>query len=162
MTAMKPPQTSARTNCGCERATFADALIGAGRALADSWSSPLTEAEKLEWKEQFPYALAGAYLWLFVNLTPAVLGDTFEIFDGGGDDTARFLPVGWWLSLATVLLNLLAGLFFAWLITFRGRRQCSPGRLFVDGLLLPGITAALVKGAFLVRLLTAVTGGQPQ
>ena len=150
MTATTPPahESHEKPTC-CQRATVGDALIAAGAAFAGSWISPLKEP--LKWKRQFFYALAGAYLWLFVNLSSDVLSGTFEIFDSAS-----------WLILATIGVNLLGGLFFAWIITYGGRRRCSPGRLFIDGLLLPGITAGLVEGSVLVRSLTALTGGQPQ
>ena len=104
--------------------------------IGDSWIRPL-ENEPLEQPLPFLYALAGTLPWLWVNLRMP----NFDIFEEGSGA----------LSTITLVVQILLGLWFAWLISYR-RRPCSPSRFFLEGLLFPGIAAALLEGPILLRL----------
>ena len=104
--------------------------------IGDSWIRPLKD-EPLEQPRPFLYAFAGTLPWFWVNLSVP----TFDIFEEGSGA----------LSTITLVVQILLGLWFAWLISYR-RRPCSPSRFFLEGLLFPGIAASLLNGPILLRL----------
>lgn len=108
--------------------------------IGDSWNRPLKD-KPLEKPRPFLYAFAGSLPWFWVNLS---LPD-FEIFQETGpfDGTS--------LAIITLVAQISLGLWFAWLISYQ-QRPCSPSRYFLEGLLFPGIAAALLQGPTWFRL----------
>ena len=105
--------------------------------IGDSWIKPL-QGRPLQQPQPFLYAFAGSFPWFWVNLTEM---PTFDIFNESS--TA--------LDTITSITQIVLGLWFAWLISYR-ERPCSPSRFFLEGLLFPGIAAALLEGPILLRL----------
>ena len=117
------------------RKTFIDALVDLFSALAASWNTPLYKA--LPRRQRFLYALFGTAPWVFVNFDP----DWLSVLAALGPGWAVGAPVAQ-LAVAGML---------AWLICFQDR-PVSPTRLFLEGLVLPGVAAVLLSGPLLERL----------
>ena len=105
-------------------------------AWAQTWNKPLPEP--LPWASRFRYAFAGAVPWVFVNFGSEWLS-TLQAF--GPESSVVLIGTG-------VVLQLVLGGWFAWLISYQ-ERPCSPSRFFLEGLLFPGIAAALLTSAYL-------------
>ena len=97
-----------------------------------TWKEPLPEP--LPRPQRFFYAFAGALPWLFVNLGSAEWISLVQALD--------------FALLLTVSFQPLLAAWFAWLIAYQ-ERPCSPSRFFLEGLLFPGIAAALLTNAYL-------------
>lgn len=102
---------------------------------SQAWSKPLKK--ELDWKLQFGYAFAGSLTWVVLNIGPEWLSYLRSF------NTTVSLGL---LGLAFVFQALLAA-WFAWLISYQVR-ACSPSRLFLEGLLFPGVAATLLSGSF--------------
>ena len=107
--------------------------------FANSWIRPLKGDPLIHWK-RFAYAFVGSCAWLLVNLK----SDHLEIFSKVSSDQVA-------LGNITLIIQIGLGAWFAWLISYQ-KRSCSPSRFFLEGLLLPGVAAVLVRGSFLSRL----------
>ena len=73
------------------------------------------------------------------------------IFEGSGIGVSG-------LSAITLFAQIVLAYWFAFLIGYQVRR-CSPTRFFLEGLIFPGIAAALLSGSVLTDLFGL--GGQP-
>lgn len=112
--------------------TLADALIELSEAVSRSWNRPLRAPLKRSWR--FTYAFAGSFPWIFYN------------FDRDWIGTSEAIGLGF--TILSLIAQMVVAGWFAWLISFQ-KRPCSPSRLFLEGLLFPGIAAALISGSFL-------------
>ena len=113
--------------------------------IGESWTKPLAE-KPLEQPQPFLYALAGSFPWLWVNLR---MSDLDILAESGADAL---------IATVTLVVQIVLGVWFAWLISYQNR-PCSPSRFFLEGLLFPGIAAALLGGPILGRLF-GLGGGQ--
>lgn len=108
---------------------MADALIQLMNRTSETWNTPL-DSPLPRW-HRLLYAFAGAFPWLLFNLT-----------DRDWINALVSLPAGF-VVVAFVLAQVLLGAWFAWLIGYQ-ERKCSPSRFFLEGLLFPGVAAALL------------------
>ena len=113
--------------------------------IGESWTRPLKD-QPLQQPHPFLYAFAGSFPWLWVNLSMSDLG----LLDESGADVV--------VAIVTLVAQIVLGLWFAWLISYQDRK-CSPSRFFLEGLLFPGIAAALLGGSLLTRLVEWLGGG---
>ena len=137
-TAQQPQQAPKATQ------TLVDALADLFSVLAHSWNRPLEEA--LGRRDRFIYAFSGSWPWLIYNLRSDSLNYALAIFGGKSGGLSPTV-----LASVTFGAQMLLAAWFAWLISYQGR-QCSPSRFFLEGILFPGIAAALLKGSFLLEL----------
>ena len=135
--------------------TFAEALDDLFSTLAGAWNRPLSKKDALsDWNRRI-YAFSGSMPWFLYNVTPDSVRQAFIELDVFGDSVGpgplELLGVTW-------SAQLLLAAWFAWLIAYQ-KRRCSPSRLFVEGLLFPGVAAVLIKTSLLLELFGL--GGQP-
>lgn len=138
--------------------TFTEALHELFSTLAGAWNKPLSpEGALSDWKRRI-YAFSGSMPWFIYNLTPDSVREAFDeeiglgVFDAdGGLGASGLFPI-------TLLTRILLAAWFAWLIAYQERR-CSPSRFFIEGLLFPGVAAALIETSILLQLFGF--GGQP-
>ena len=121
--------------------TTADALVELFSAFGNSWNGPLKAP--LPKQRHCLYALTGSLPWLIVNLRPDWFKD-LAIFDGSGIGVST-------LTVITVVALIVLAFWFAFLIGYQERR-CSPTRIYLDGLIFPGVAATLISGSVLTNL----------
>ena len=99
------------------------------RCIQRSWWQPLEEP--LGWWHRFFCAFVGAALWMFtrVFLSPASLAASEALVPGG--------------SLSVAVGIVILSVWFGYLVAYQDRK-CSPSRLFIEGLLFPALTGALL------------------
>ena len=123
-----------------DKTTVGDVL----QSWSNAWNAPLDTPLKQERRRRF--AFCGSLPWILYNVTPVNWRSFLEGYD---------------ILTATVIvvagIALQAGLayWFAWLISYH-ERKCSPARLFLEGLLLPALTATLLTGS---QILSRLGGG---
>ena len=121
------------------------------RSVTDGWNAPLEEA--ISQPHMRAYAFAGSFPWMYYNLRLTLDDDSiwssyFNAFP---------VTVDLMSTTVTLLVQIVLGAFFAWLIGYQKKRCCSPTRFFLEGLLLPGLAAALLDSGSILRSL----GGSP-
>ena len=94
-----------------------------------SWSQPLEKP--LGWRHRFLCAFLGAALWMSGRVVTSAT--SIAALDA-------LVPGGFLSLIAGVLV---ASLWFAYLVSYQ-ERKCSPSRLFIEGLLFPAFTGALL------------------
>lgn len=102
------------------------------RSVTEGWNTPLPEPLK-EWPRR-GCAFAGSLPWMYYNFNPGPDSPWSSDFAGA---LPAVLP-------GTLVVRVLLAAFFAWLIAYQDDRRCSPTRFFLEGLLLPGVAAALL------------------
>ncbi|MCY4030481.1 MAG: hypothetical protein OXH75_29730 [Acidobacteria bacterium] len=128
--------------------TFTEALHELFSTLAGAWNKPLSPDGSLsDWKRR-TYAFSGSMPWFIYNLTPESVREAVEELGVFGADGG--LGPFELISIALLTQVLLAA-WFAWLIAYQ-KRRCSPSRFFIEGLLFPGVAAALIETSILLEL----------
>jgi hypothetical protein len=116
--------------------TTADALVELFSSFANSWIRPLKEP--LPKKRRRLFAFTGSLPWFFFNLKLDWFSE-IEVFSGSGIGVSALISI-------TVVTQIVLAAWFAFLIGYQERR-CSPTRLFLEGLIFPGIAASLISGS---------------
>ena len=112
-------------------------------AWSKAWNEPLDAPLPKERRRLF--AFSGSLPWVVYNITPDEWQSYLQSLETG--IAACVLAGG-------ILVQLGVACWFARLIGYQDRK-CSPTRLFLEGLLLPGLAAGLLTG------LRVLFGGTP-
>ena len=121
------------------------------RSATEGWNTPLKEPLG-KWHKR-AYAFAGSFPWMYYNLSRPFDDDSvWSSYLAAFPGTVEFVS-----TAVTLLIQVVLGAFFAWLISYQEERRCSPTRFFLEGLLLPGAAAALLNPGSVFRSL----GGPP-
>ena len=109
-------------------------LAGLLTSWAEAWNKPLDKCLPREVRRRC--ALAGSAPWVLFNFSPTWLNyvQSFE------DSTTSLV-----IAVGGVLAGAVIAWWFAWLIGYQDR-PCSPSRFFLEGLLFPGFSMALLSG----------------
>ena len=104
------------------------------KAIRQGWTQSLKKPPTAWHQKRLMYACAGSFTWFSGTVTLLVLGDP------------RFLnfATGGLVSLYGVLGIVLLSFWFGWLVAFVDR-NAGPIRLFLDGILLPTATLAIIS-----------------
>ena len=117
-------------NGGSASTTFAEVVHGWSQKWAEPLEDPLPKPKRRL------FALCGAAPWIVYNFGPEWMS-VLAAYDDA------FLVAAAMLALIAIQGGL--AWWFAWLIGYQ-ERKCSPTRLFLEGLLLPGVAAGLLTG----------------
>lgn len=137
---MSSGERAVSTDSGRAGRTVGDALAEFFSALGRSWNEPLADRE-LGRPWRFMYALAGSLTWAFFGFRA----------DRDSAGVEGLLGLAWGAGVGTFLWVAAAG-WFAWLVAYQDR-ACSPARFFLEGILFPALTAALLSAKLLHRLI---------